>query len=46
MYIIFFTFQHNFLQLKRTWSGISAKLGLHCRRIIDLALSGSYLPCR
>jgi len=44
MYIIFVTFQHSSLQLKCSWSGISPLLGLHCRRIANLALLVSHLP--
>jgi len=37
-------FQHSFLQLNCTWSGISPKLGFRCRRIIvDLAFAASHL---
>jgi len=36
----------SFLQLKCTWSSVSPKLGLRCRRIVDLALPTSNLPCR
>jgi len=30
----FVTFQHSFLQQKRTWSSFSPKLGFCCRRIV------------
>jgi len=34
----FITFQHSFLQLKSTWSGVSPKLGFDCRTIAVLAV--------
>jgi len=45
MYITFchFSTYSSFLQLKCTWSGISPKLGFHCRRI-GLALSANRVP--
>jgi len=39
----FVTYQHNLLQLKRTWSRVSPTLCFHCRRIVDLALPASHL---
>ena len=37
----FVTFQHSYMQVKCTWCSICLKLGFHCRRIVDLALSAS-----
>jgi len=34
------------MQLICPWFGVSPKLGFHCRRIVDLALSACHLPCR
>ena len=42
----FATFQHSLLQPKCTWPSVSAKLGFHCRTIVDLALLASILSCR